>query len=147
MSFKYVIIVDSITFLYFEYSLFSFNNKAAATANGLYPYVEIYGDDYDTKDGTAIRNYTHIKDIVNSIYNIILQKPITNYECLGSKNNYSVLEIIKIMEQISGKEIKKVFKERRLGDSATSIINKSLYFKETNTIHDQCLSALAVEID
>jgi len=134
-------------FFKFDIERYHLIRKAAATANGLYPHVEIYGDDYDTKDGTAIRNYTHIKDIVNSIYNIILQKPITNFECLGSKNNYSVLEIIKIMEKISGKKIKKVFKKRRLGDSATSIINKSLYFNETNTIHDQCLSALSVEID
>jgi UDP-glucose 4-epimerase len=120
--------------------------KTAAVANGLYPAVDVYGSDYATKDGTPERNYTHISDIVQSVWNVIENKPTTMFECLGTTESYSVLDIIKIMEEVSGKSIEYNIKSKRPGDVGKStILASSKYFSNTHTIQDQCLSALAVE--
>ena len=68
------------------------------------------------------------------------------FECLGTTESYSVLDIIQIMEEVSGKSIEYNVKSRRPGDVGKStILASSKYFSNTHTIQDQCLSALAVE--
>ena len=59
--------------------------KAAATANGLYPIMHtVNGSDYDTRDGTVIRNYSHVRDIVQGLVNATEAEPMnTEWECLG----------------------------------------------------------------
>ena len=49
--------------------------KAAAVANGKFDTLEIFGTDYDTRDGTCIRNYTHVVDIVDSLHKVVENKP------------------------------------------------------------------------
>lgn len=121
--------------------------RAAATANGLYNSINIYGNDYNTPDGTCIRNYTHINDIVGGILNSIEHGPMnTPYECLGNTTGYSVKEVIDTIKNISGVDFPVFYKSRRLGDVDKSVVPKSsILFKENYSLKDQCRSALDYE--
>ena len=94
---------------------------------------KIYGYDYDTKDGTAERDYIHIKDL--SISHILALKNINNlnpFEIinLGNKKSYSVLEIISYLNKILKKKKKVIFSSRRPGDVPIYIAdNKYANFK------------------
>lgn len=86
-------------------------------------YLEVFGSDYSTDDGSPIRDYIHVIDLayghVKSL-DYILQN---NVKCeifnLGTGRGYSVLEIIKGFEKHSGKKLPFLLKERRNGDSET----------------------------
>jgi UDP-glucose 4-epimerase len=120
--------------------------KAAAVVNGLYPDISVYGTDYDTRDGTTIRNYTHVSDIVDSILKIINHGPTKNIECLGNTSGYSVLEVIDTMKKVSGIDFKVKYDSRRLGDCAVSILpNQSQFFTEVHSLEDQCRSTIQYE--
>jgi UDP-glucose 4-epimerase len=81
--------------------------------------VEIYGNDYDTVDGTGVRDYIHITDLVNghlkALEKMNENKGLLIYN-LGTGKGYSVLEVIKEFSEITGLEIPYIFKERREGD-------------------------------
>ena len=130
----------------FDDSHYHLIRKLAAVANGLYPEVDIYGTDYSTRDGTTIRNYTHIVDIVDSIYRIVENGPTKNIECLGNTEGYSVFDVIRAMERVIGKPIVKNYASRRPGEVEVSTLPEvSKFFTETKTIHDICQSALEYE--
>ena len=115
----------------------------AAVANGLYPEIGIYGTDYDTRDGTTIRNYTHVKDIVDSLYKMIEHGPTNNIECLGSTTGSSVLEVVSAMENVIDKPINKVYCDKRPGEVVVSVLPEvSKFFTETKSLEDICKSAL-----
>jgi UDP-glucose 4-epimerase len=121
--------------------------KAAAVVNGIYDKIQIFGTDYPTRDGTTIRNYTHVDDITESVKNLVLNGPTNNIECLGNTKGYTVLEVIKMMEKVSKKSINLEMSSRRPGDSIESLLpNQSKYFKELHTLEDQCSSALENEL-
>ena len=82
---------------------------------------EIYGDDYNTPDGTAIRDYTHVSDIAKAhvlgVEKLIKQKKNTHEIInLGSGKGYSVLEIVNAIEEIFEEAIDYTVKPRRKGD-------------------------------
>jgi UDP-glucose 4-epimerase len=82
---------------------------------GQKPHCEIYGKDYPTPDGTCIRDYIHVIDL--SIAHILaLKDGICGFYNLGNGNGYSVLEVIKMCEEVTGVKIPTVVKERRPGD-------------------------------
>ena len=88
-------------------------------AIGIREYVEIYGNDYDTIDGTGIRDYIHVNDLavahVKSLETMIANKKniVIN---LATGKGYSVLEIINKTSEILNKKIKFKFTDRRDGD-------------------------------
>ena len=101
--------------------------------NNLVPYVSqvavgkleclgVFGNDYDTHDGTGVRDYIHVVDLaighVKALKKIEDKSGVTIYN-LGTGNGYSVLDIVKAFEKACGKEIPYVIKERRPGDIAT----------------------------
>lgn len=92
-------------------------------AAGQRPQVEIYGDDYATRDGTCVRDYIHVVDLarahVLALLNLDKQSAIYNLGCGG--DGYSVREVIDIAELVTGKSIKTVVKARRAGDPAVLI--------------------------
>jgi UDP-glucose 4-epimerase len=127
----------------FDDSHYHLIRKLAAVANGLYPEVGIFGTDYDTRDGTTIRNYTHITDIVDSLYRIVENGATNNVECLGSTTGSSVLEVVSAMENVIDKPIKKVYCDRRPGEVVVSVLPEvSKFFTETKSLEDICKSAL-----
>ncbi len=89
-------------------------------AIGKLPYVQIFGNDYKTKDGTGVRDYIHVVDLaeghIKAIEKLSIEKHgIFTYN-LGTGKGYSVLEVIKTFEEVCGKEIKYKFCPRREGD-------------------------------
>ena len=89
-------------------------------AAGLKPCLDIYGSDYDTPDGTCIRDYVHVHDLCRGhllALNHLLAGGLGGSFNLGSGNGASVLEVIKIAEQVTGRVIPVLFKPRRQGDA------------------------------
>ena len=91
--------------------------------------LSIYGKNYDTKDGTCIRDYIHIVDVANAHFKglLYLDADQSNDFNIGSECGTSIIELIKKVEGYFNKKIKIIFKERRLGDADRLIasINKA----------------------
>jgi UDP-glucose 4-epimerase len=114
---------------------------AAEAASGRRDKVEIYGTDYDTRDGTCIRDYIHIIDLAGAIVNAVERGPAnTDYECLGSNVGYSVREVINTMQQVTGKTLNTTEAPRRAGDAVASVVDDlSNLVTLTKSIEDMCL--------
>lgn len=120
--------------------------RAAATANGKFDKIYLYGCDYNTRDGTCIRNYTHVTDIVESLERIVSNDPTGEIDCLGAPEGVSVKEVLDTMSNISKKNIQIEVADRREGDIAISTVpTKSIHFKQTKTLEDMCYDALRYE--
>ena len=83
--------------------------------------VQIFGDDYPTADGTCVRDYIHVLDLarahVLALENLVKTEQSAIYN-LGTETGFSVLEIIKMVEQVTGLEVPYVISPRREGDPA-----------------------------
>ena len=110
---------------------------ACETALGYRKSMEIYGDDYSTNDGTAVRDYIHVTDLVNA-HVLLLEKMIQskkNYilNC-GYGRGYSVLDVINSVKKLSQTDFKTITSGRRIGDpekliSDNKLIKKELHWK------------------
>jgi UDP-glucose-4-epimerase GalE len=102
---------------------------AIDTALGINPFLNVYGTDFNTKDGTAIRDYIHIEDIasahIKSFYHILKNQRSLTLN-LGSEVGYSVLEVIKEIEKHTQKKLNIILSKRRLGDPPVLFANASL---------------------
>jgi len=88
-------------------------------AHGKRDLVKIFGNDYNTDDGTCIRDYIHVNDLADGHIRALeyLKKDgLSTHINLGTGNGYSVLDIIKTAEKVTGKKIKFEIIERRPGD-------------------------------
>lgn len=92
------------------------------TAIGKLPMMQVYGNDYATRDGSCIRDYIHVSDIAHAhtlSLNFLIQKKNSN-NCevfnLGSGNGFTVLEVIKAFEKVSGVKLNYQVGPRRSGD-------------------------------
>ena len=120
---------------------------AAMAASGKTDHVKVYGDDYDTRDGTCIRDYIHVIDVADAIVNAIKIGPAnTPYECLGSKEGYTVNEVLDAMENVTGQKIIRIVSPRRPGDSVVNIVDKlSNRVLLTKSIQDMCYDQYKLE--
>ncbi|MDO4788992.1 MAG: UDP-glucose 4-epimerase GalE [Johnsonella sp.] len=99
--------------------------------NNLLPYITqvavgklvclgVFGNDYDTEDGTCIRDYIHVVDLANghlkALEKMLHEKPDVRVYNLGTGIGYSVLDVIYAFEKANDLKINYVFKERRAGD-------------------------------
>ncbi len=89
-------------------------------ALGQKDHVEIYGTDYETPDGTCVRDYIHIIDLAQA-HMLALGTKESAYYNLGTGGGTSVREVVRMCEEITGKEIKVIEKPRRPGDPARLI--------------------------
>ncbi|ORX98220.1 UDP-glucose 4-epimerase [Basidiobolus meristosporus CBS 931.73] len=100
---------------------------------GKRPHVNIFGGDYDTPDGTGIRDYIHVVDVARGHLSA-LKKLKSSPGCvaynLGTGRGYSVLEIINAMAKAAGKKIPYKIVDRRPGDVGTVTADSSLASKE-----------------
>ncbi|MDE6313611.1 MAG: UDP-glucose 4-epimerase GalE [Lachnospiraceae bacterium] len=91
-------------------------------AVGKLPQLGVFGDDYDTPDGTGVRDYIHVVDLaighVKALKKIQEKAGLKIYN-LGTGVGYSVLDIVKNFEEATGVKIPYVIKERRAGDIAS----------------------------
>ena len=84
-------------------------------ALGQKPHVEIYGTDYDTPDGTCIRDYIHILDLSRA-HILALDAAKSEFYNLGTGGGSSVRELIDVCREVTGHEIPVIEKSRRAGD-------------------------------
>lgn len=85
------------------------------TALGQREKVSIFGDDYDTPDGTCLRDYIHICDLAQA-HILALNPDVVGPFNLGNGNGYSVKEVIDVAREVTGKEIRAEVAPRRPGD-------------------------------
>lgn len=118
-------------------------------AIGKLPYLEVFGNDYDTPDGTGVRDYIHVVDLAKghlaALRNI---GKLSNYETinLGTGKGYSVLDVVKMFERASGKNIPIKVSKRRLGDISTCYADTKkalelLNWESANNIQTACLDS------
>lgn len=91
-------------------------------AVGKLDYLHVYGDDYDTVDGTGVRDYIHVVDLAKGhvkAVDYILKNPGLDIINLGTGRGYSVLEVLKAFEKVVGYPISYEIEGRRSGDIAT----------------------------
>ena len=97
-------------------------------ASGKLPYLSVFGNDYNTPDGTGVRDYIHVVDLaeghVKAMEANSRNSGVFVYN-LGTGNGYSVLEIIKAFENASGLSIPYQIKPRRSGDIAVCFADPS----------------------
>jgi len=92
------------------------------TAIGILPQMQVYGNDYPTRDGSCLRDYIHVSDIAHAhtlaLDYLLAGKNESNCEIfnLGTGNGYTVLEVINAFEKVSGKKLNYVLSGRRPGD-------------------------------
>ncbi|MEJ0102931.1 MAG: UDP-glucose 4-epimerase GalE [Bacteroidota bacterium] len=102
------------------------------TAVGKIPKMYVYGDDYDTRDGSCVRDFIHVSDIAHAHTQAIkyLQKANSNIRCevfnLGTGNGVTVLEAIKAFEKVSGVKLNYEIGPRRSGDVIAIYANNDL---------------------
>ncbi|MBK2093355.1 UDP-glucose 4-epimerase GalE [Francisella philomiragia] len=110
--------------------------------------LSIFGGDYDTQDGTCIRDYIHVVDLaighILALEHISKVKPAWRAYNLGSGNGCSVLEIVTAYEKALGKKIPYQIVDRRAGDIAEMYANatkakQELGFETKKTIDDICV--------
>ena len=115
-------------------------------ADGELDYVRVFGDDYNTPDGTGVRDYIHVVDLarghVAAMKKLKDGSGISTYN-LGTGQGYSVLDIIKAFSKASGKEIPYKIVDRRAGDIAISFADpskaeKELGWKAEKNLEDMC---------
>lgn len=102
-------------------------------ASGEREEIQIYGDDYDTPDGTCIRDYIHVWDLCEAhwmgLLHIIKTNKTSIYN-LGNGEGASVYEVIKCAEKVTGREVKSFVSDRRAGDPPRLVADSSLANKE-----------------
>ena len=122
------------------------------TAYGLRDELKVFGNDYNTPDGSCIRDYLHVVDLakahVIAVKRLIEARNRNNYEVfnLGTGKGVSVLEAIKSFEQVSGIKLKYKIVGRRPGDiekiwADPSFANKELGWKTKSSLDEAMKTA------
>ncbi|MGA8784851.1 MAG: GDP-mannose 4,6-dehydratase, partial [Polaromonas sp.] len=118
-------------------------------AVGKRPYLNVYGNDYATPDGTGVRDYIHVQDLAQG-HVAALQALLDDGEGftvnLGTGQGQSVLELVRAFEQASGQPVPYQFAPRRAGDVAqcyadASLAQRLLGWRATHTLADMCADA------
>ena len=119
----------------------------AQVASGKLKELSVFGNDYNTKDGTGVRDYIHVVDLaighVKSIEKIDKEGKGLYIYNLGTGTGYSVLDMVKAFEKANNIEVPYKIVQRRPGDIATCFADplkaeKELGFKTKKTLEDMC---------
>lgn len=127
------------------------------TAIGIRECLSVFGGDYNTPDGTAVRDYIHVVDIakahVVAVDRMIREKGKSDLEIfnLGTGNGFSVLDVIRSFEKTSGHKLNYKIVDRRPGDveqvwADTQYANNELGWKAEKSLDDMTLSAWKWEL-
>jgi UDP-glucose 4-epimerase len=120
----------------------------AKVAIGELPHLNIFGDDYETKDGTGERDYIHVVDIAEghmAALEFLQSKTGLEFINLGTGRPSSVFDLVSSFEKVSGLNIKKVVVSRRAGDlpvyyAKSAKANKVLKWEATRSLDQICSS-------
>lgn len=147
-----------------EYIIFRYFNVAGDTglnyieknAQNVFPLLTnailngteftVFGEDYSTKDGSGVRDYIHLSDLVNA-HVLAVENNKSGIYNLGTKNGYSVKELIKTFENITGNKMNVKISERRKGDPAVVIAdsskaNNDLNWRAQHSLDEMVISTL-----
>lgn len=97
-------------------------------ANGQREYISVFGDDYETADGTCIRDYIHVSDLASAhilAVDALLQGANSNVYNLGNGQGFSVKEVIETVREVTEHPVPVRIEPRRLGDPAILIASSS----------------------
>lgn len=120
-----------------------------SVASGKLEVLNVYGNDYPTKDGTGVRDFIHVVDLANghikALEKIENETGIFTYN-LGTGKGYSVLELVKTFEEVNGVKVNYQITERRPGDIAECYADPSkairdLHWIATKSLEDMCKDA------
>ncbi len=119
-------------------------------AVGKREYLGVFGNDYDTPDGTGVRDYVHVVDLAKGhvlAVNKLKENPGLIIVNLGTGRGYSVLEMVNAFSKVVGKPIPYKIMPRRPGDidecyADTSLAQEILGFKAEKTLDDMCRDAM-----
>lgn len=122
------------------------------TAYGLREELKVFGDDYDTPDGSCVRDYLHVVDLakahVTAVNRLIENRNKSNYEIfnLGTGTGVSVLEAISSFERVTGIKLRYRITDRRPGDiekiwADPSLANRELGWKTVSTLDEAMKTA------
>lgn len=97
-------------------------------AAGIRPHISIFGDDYPTRDGTAVRDYIHVSDLSQA--HLLAVKHLqaggdSQFVNLGNGQGFSVAEVIEATRRVTGRPIEAVTAPRRAGDPSTLIADST----------------------
>ena len=118
----------------------------ARVADGVYPELKVFGNDYDTPDGTGVRDYIHVVDLsighIKAIEKIRQMNGVEIYN-LGTGHGFSVLDLVKTFEKVNNVKVNYKIVGRRAGDIAVCYANcdkalKELGWKCERNIEDMC---------
>jgi UDP-glucose 4-epimerase len=120
----------------------------AKVASGALPHLNIFGDDYETKDGTGERDYIHVVDLADghmAALNFLRDQTGLDILNLGSGNSNSVLDLVASFEKVSGQRLKKTIVARRPGDLPIYYADPKkarvkLGWQTLKTLDDMCMS-------
>ncbi len=112
-------------------------------------FLSVFGDDYDTKDGTGVRDYIHVVDLANAHVKALNYLNSEKFNIKNSTFNigtgigYSVLDMVKVYEKASGRQVPYKIVNTRAGDIAKcyadpSLAKEILDWKAHKTIEDMC---------
>jgi UDP-arabinose 4-epimerase len=93
--------------------------RAIMASLGIIPHMDVFGDDYDTPDGTCIRDYIHVEDLAQGHVLALRHLELTNTDIklnLGTGNGFSVRQILAAVEQVAGRPVPVKIGPRRPGD-------------------------------
>lgn len=118
-----------------------------ATISNPKSILKVYGNDYNTKDGTAVRDYIHIMDLIFAHYFALLNDEIgIEIFNIGTGEGYSVLDIINTFKKVNNVDIPFTFEPRREGDVSSCYadnnkIKKALNWAPSRNLVTMCLDA------
>jgi UDP-glucose 4-epimerase len=94
--------------------------------------IKVFGTDYETRDGSCVRDYVHVLDLAKAHVLALegLEKGKEGKYNIGSERGYSVKEVIEVAREVTGKDIKAVESERRKGDPAILVASSEKFFQE-----------------
>ncbi|MCM8542701.1 MAG: UDP-glucose 4-epimerase GalE [Lentisphaeraceae bacterium] len=101
-------------------------------AAGIRPHVTVFGNDYDTPDGTGVRDYIHVMDLAEAHVAAIENMYKVQTFNIGTGQGYSVLEMVRAFEEISGKPVPVKIGSRREGDVAILTADPALASQTLN---------------
>jgi UDP-glucose 4-epimerase len=97
---------------------------ALETAFGERQFIEVYGDDYPTRDGTCIRDFIHVSDLANAHISVLDYLDSTRNSITlncGYGRGYSVREVLSAVESVTGRPLQKRIIKRRIGDPVSLV--------------------------
>ncbi|WP_436640576.1 UDP-glucose 4-epimerase GalE [Microbaculum sp. FT89] len=103
--------------------------RALMAASGRIPHLSVFGDDYDTDDGTCVRDYIHVTDLARAhamATDYLAKSGASTAVNLGTGHGVSILEILRAIQRITGREVPTVMEPRRPGDPPVLVADPRL---------------------